>query len=253
MGRLDGKTAIVTGAATGLGEGIALGYADVGAAVALIDCNLQAAKQVEQTIRNHGGNAVAFECDVSDYQMVQDVVKKIDASLGAVDILVNNAGIGMRAPAEEMSEQQWDRVISVNLKSTYNFCTLVGREMIAYGKEGRIINIASIAGLVGVETGNINYSASKGGAIAMSRCLAIEWAKYGILVNVIVPTHVRTPLVDKLITEKPETEIYFLNNIPLGRLGEVDDVVGPAIFLASPASRFMTGHVLIVDGGHTAK
>jgi NAD(P)-dependent dehydrogenase (short-subunit alcohol dehydrogenase family) len=113
--------------------------------------------------------------------------------------------------------------------------------------------MVSIAGVVGIETGNVNYSASKGGLIAMTRCLAIEWAKHNILVNAIAPTHIRTPLIQKLIEQKPETEKYFLGNIPLGRLGVPKDVVGPAIFLASEASCFMTGHVLLVDGGHTAK
>ena len=112
--------------------------------------------------------------------------------------------------------------------------------------------MASITCMVGVETGNINYAASKGGIVAMSRCLAIEWAKYNILVNVIAPTHVRTPLINRLIEENPEKGEYFLHNIPLGRLGEVDDVVGPAVFLASDAAWFITGHTLLVDGGHTA-
>jgi gluconate 5-dehydrogenase len=125
--------------------------------------------------------------------------------------------------------------------------------MVERGQGGRIINMASIAGLVGVETGNANYAASKGGLIALTRCLAVEGAKYNILVNAIAPSHVRTALIEKLIEEKPETKTYFLNNIPLRRLGEVADVVGPAIFLASAASAFVTGHVLLVDGGHTAK
>jgi gluconate 5-dehydrogenase len=125
--------------------------------------------------------------------------------------------------------------------------------MINRGQGGRIINMASIGGLVGVETGNANYCASKGGLIALTRCLAIEWAKHRILVNAIAPTHVRTPLIEKMINERPEVGDYFLNNIPLGRLGEPADIVGPAIFLASAASSFLTGHVLLVDGGHTAK
>jgi NAD(P)-dependent dehydrogenase (short-subunit alcohol dehydrogenase family) len=134
-----------------------------------------------------------------------------------------------------------------------HFGQIDGREMIKRGKGGRIINMASIAGLVGLETGNANYCASKGGLIALTRCLAIEWAKYDILVNAIAPSHVRTPLIASLMKEKPEVEACFLDNIPLGRIGEPDDVVGPAVFLASPAASFITGHTLIVDGGHTAR
>ena len=125
--------------------------------------------------------------------------------------------------------------------------------MIERKKGGRIINMSSIGGLVGVETGNANYCASKGGMIAMTRTLAIEWAKHNILVNAIAPSHTRTPLIEKLIEQKPEVKDYFLNNIPLGRLAEPIHIVGPAIFLASEAASFVTGHTLVVDGGHTAR
>jgi NAD(P)-dependent dehydrogenase (short-subunit alcohol dehydrogenase family) len=152
-----------------------------------------------------------------------------------------------------MSDDTWATVLDVNLNGAFFFCRDVGREMIKRGAGGRIINMASIGGMVGVETGNVNYCASKGGLIAMTRCLAIEWAKHGILVNAIAPTHMRTPLIEKLLREKPEVETYFLNNIPLGRLGSPGDIVGPAVFLASEAASFVTGHVLLVDGGHTAK
>ena len=145
---------------------------------------------------------------------------------GKIDILVNSAGIGMREKAENMSEKQWDKVLDVNLKGSFLFCREAGCEMIKRGQGGRIINIASVAGIVGLETGNANYSASKGGQMAMTRCLAIEWAKYGILVNVIAPTHIRTPLVEKLMEEKPEVKQYFLNNIPLGRLGKARGYCG---------------------------
>ncbi|MBC5648800.1 SDR family NAD(P)-dependent oxidoreductase [Christensenella tenuis] len=246
------KIAAVTGAGNGIGAGIAKGYAQAGAAVAVIDWDLAAAQRVADEICTDGGKACALRCDVSDHVMVEQVVREITDKFGPIDVLVNNAGIGMRAPAEEMTEEQWDKVLCVNLKSAYNFCTTVGKQMIARGRGGRIINMASITCMVGVETGNINYAASKGGIVAMSRCLAIEWAKYNILVNVIAPTHVRTPLINRLIEEHPEKGEYFLHNIPLGRLGEVDDVVGPAVFLASGAARFITGHTLLVDGGHTA-
>jgi len=250
---LSGKVALVTGAGSGLGRGIAEGYAQLGAAVVVVDINPKTAQTVADGINAAGGQAIAVQCDVSQEDQVQAAVAQTVQGFGKVDILVANAGIGLRSPAEEMTIEQWDRVIAVNLKGIWLFDQAVGKHMIERGEGGRIINMASIGGVVGVETGNANYCASKGGVIALTRCLAIEWAKYHILVNAIAPSHIRTPLIEKLMRDKPEVRTYFLNNIPLGRLGEVVDVVGPAIFLASDAAAFVTGHVLLVDGGHTAK
>jgi gluconate 5-dehydrogenase len=250
---LSNKVALVTGAGSGLGEGVARGYAQMGAVVSLVDINLEAAQGVVNDINQSGGQARAWQCDVTQADQVQAVVSQTLEAFGRIDILVANVGIGVRSPAEAMTLEQWDRVMEVNLRGAWLFNHEVGKHMVERGQGGRIINMASIAGLVGVETGNANYAASKGGLIALTRCLAVEWAKYNILVNAIAPSHVRTALIEKLIEEKPETKTYFLNNIPLRRLGEVADVVGPAIFLASAASAFVTGHVLLVDGGHTAK
>lgn len=250
---LEGRIALVTGAASGLGAGITKGFAQLGANVALIDTDEAGLSCVSQEIQDHGGKAICVRCDVSSPEQVQAAVSRVLNDFGRIDILVNNAGIGRRSPAQDMTDDMWDMVLDINLKGAFYFCREVGKHMIQSSAGGRIINMASIGGLVGVETGNANYCASKGGLIAMTRCLAIEWAKHNILVNAIAPSHTRTPLIDKLMLEKPETRTYFLNNIPLGRLGEVEDVVGPAIFLASPAAAFITGHVLVVDGGHTAR
>jgi NAD(P)-dependent dehydrogenase (short-subunit alcohol dehydrogenase family) len=250
---LGGKTALVTGAGSGLGQAIAEGYAEFGASVAVVDINEERALEVAQGITRKGGAAIALACDVSDSAAVRTAVGTVAGELGPVDILLNNAGLGNRSPAEEMDDCQWDTVLTVNLKGAFCFCREVGAAMIERGQGGRIINMASIAGVVGIETGNANYAASKGGIIAMTRCLAIEWARHNILVNAIAPSHTRTPLIERLIKDKPDTETYFLNNIPLGRLGTVTDLVGPAVFLASDAAAFVTGHTLMVDGGHTAK
>ena len=250
---LFGKAALVTGAGSGLGKAIAEGYAQVGAKVACVDISAGDAEAAAGGIEKGGGNAVPVVCDVS---CAEDVRKAVETSLkafGSIDILVNNAGIGMRSNAEDMTDEMWDRVLDINLKGTFLFCREVGRHMIERGKGGRIINMASIGGLVGVETGNANYCASKGGIIAITRTLAIEWAKHNILVNAIAPSHTRTPLIEKLMKEKPEVKQYFINNIPLGRLAEPVNIVGPAIFLASEAASFVTGHTLVVDGGHTAR
>lgn len=250
---LSGKVALITGAGSGLGKAIAEGYTQYGATVALIDITAQQVKALADIINQEAGNAVALRCDVSKSKDVKSTVAQVIKTFGKIDVLVNNAGITKRSKAEEMTDEMWDIMLNINLKGPFLFSREVGRHMINRGEGGRIINMASIAGIVGLETGNVNYTASKGGLIAMTRCLAIEWAKHNILVNAIAPSQTRTPMINKLMKEKPEMEEYFVSKIPLGRLGNVSDIVGPAIFLASDASAFVTGHTLLVDGGHTVK
>jgi len=250
---LGGKVALITGAGSGLGKAIAEGYSQFGAAVSVVDINPETAQSVADGINAVGGKAIAVQCDVTQQDQVLDAVAQTVKELGKIDILVANAGIGDRNPAEEMTIEQWDRVIAVNLRGVWLCDQEVGKYMIKRGEGGSIINMASIAGQVGLITGNANYSASKGGVIALTRCLAIEWARFNIRVNAIAPVQFKTPLVLNLIERKPETLDYFLKNIPLGRLGEVEEIIGPAVFLASDASSLVTGHVLNVDGGHTAR
>jgi NAD(P)-dependent dehydrogenase (short-subunit alcohol dehydrogenase family) len=249
---LRGKTAVITGGGMGLGRAIAEGLAQYGASVALVDLNLEHAQAAAEGIQAAGGTALAISCDVSRQEQVQATVEKTLSEFGKIDILVANAGIGKRSLAEDMSFEEWQQVLDVNLNGVWYFDQEVGKHMIARGEGGSIINMASIAALVGVTTGNVNYAASKGGITALTRCLAIEWAQHNIRVNAIAPTHFKTPLIAKLMEEKPEVRDYFLGNIPLGRLGEVEEIVGPTVFLASPAASMVTGHVLLVDGGHTA-
>jgi NAD(P)-dependent dehydrogenase (short-subunit alcohol dehydrogenase family) len=249
---LTGKTALVTGAGSGLGAAIAEGYAAYGAAVALVDLDVEAARAVLARITAAGGRGLAIVCNVAHEDEVDAAVVQALDGLGPIDILANVAGISGRAPAEEMTPALWDRVIDVNLRGVYLFCVRVGREMIARGQGGRIINMASVAGVVGLTTGNLNYSAAKGGVIAMTRTLAVEWAKHNILVNSVAPTHFETPLIANMLKTKPETRDYALGNIPLRRLGQPEEIVGPFVFLASAASSMVTGHCLMVDGGHTA-
>lgn len=250
---LKGKVAVVTGAAKGLGRAIAEGYADSGAAVALLDVDVALLEQVAAGIRSLGGQAMIAACDVSNEEQVQAAVGATVNEFGGIDILAHVAGISGRYPAEEMPHDAWQRVIEINLTGTFVMDTVVGRQMIRQGRGGRIINMASVAGLVGLTTGNANYSAAKGGVIAMTRCLAVEWARHNILVNCVAPTHFRTPILDDLLKKKPESMDYFLSNIPLGRIGEPHEIVGPFVFLASEASSMVTGHCLVVDGGHTAR
>jgi NAD(P)-dependent dehydrogenase (short-subunit alcohol dehydrogenase family) len=251
---ISGKTALITGAGSGIGRGIALAFGKLGCSVAAVDLDRNGAEGTAEEIEAAGGRALSLACDVRDPRQVAEAVAKTLGEFGGIDVLVNNAGIGRRNKAEEMTEEDWDSVLDVNLKGAFLFSREAGKAMIERGRGGgRIINISSISAIVGLETGNANYAASKGGMVSMARCLAVEWAKYNILVNTILPTHTRTPLIEKLIKDRPEAGAYFLNNILLGRLAEVDDLVGPAVFLASDAASFITGQTIIVDGGHTAR
>ena len=250
---LQGKVALVTGGASGLGAAIAAGLAERGAHVAIADIDLRGAKHVAAEIQDDGGTAGAWPLDVSQHAQVEDCVAQVAAANGPIDVLVVSAGIGLRRPAVSLGPQDWQRVIDINLSGCW-FCNqAVGRRMVERGAGGSIINIGSVVGQVGIDTGNANYAASKGGMIGLTKCLAIEWAAHGVRVNVVAPTHFRTPLVEQAIRDNPAVEERFLGNIPLGRLGLPREIVGAVVFLASDDASMVTGHVLNVDGGHTAR
>ena len=249
---LTGKNAIVAGGGSGIGEGICEGLADFGANVAVVDLRLDDARRVSGLVKDRGVNGFAVGCDVSNSAQVKAAVQTVDEAFGGIDILVNCAGISQRHDAATMPDDVFDSIMRVNLYGVFYFCREAGARMVERGKGGRVINIASISAHVGLP-GTANYAASKGGVLSLSRCLATEWAPHNILVNAISPTHVKTKLIEKVIAQDPSKEEFFKNNILLGRMGEVKDVVGAAVYLASEAGALVTGTTLIVDGGHSAR
>lgn len=255
---LSGKVAIVTGSAArgGIGQAVALGLAQQGADIVAMDIDESLACETAQQVRELGRRSLCVGCDVSNAAQVEHLFAKVDGEFGRVDILVNNVGIGSHQHPEDVSLEDWHRVMDVNATGTFLCSQHAARRMKQQGTGGSIINIASIAGSTALGRGNFVYSVSKGAIIQMTRELAVEWAQHGIRVNAIQPAQIRTRGLQMLL-EDPQFNSKrlldrFLTGIPLNRLGEPDDLVGPVIFLASDASRFVTGMMLPVDGGNLA-
>lgn len=250
--RLDSKTAIVTGGGRGLGRYMAEALSEAGANVALCSRKKEPLEEVRRGIEGRGGKAIALECDVTDPESVEGVVSAAEESFGSVDILVNNSGATWGAPAAEMPVEKFDQVIAVNLRGSFLMAQAVGRRMIEVGSGGNIINISSVAGLVGGHPDymqTIGYSSSKGAIISMTRDLATSWAPHGISVNAIAPGWFPTKMSGGLIAKFEER---MLEGIPLHRFGNPEDLKGVVVFLASPAAAYMTGQTIAVDGGATA-
>ena len=244
MGLLDKKTAIVTGAAQGIGAKIAERFAEEGAAVAVVDINRELAEERVKLLQTKSVQSEAYVVDVSNTEAVKELVAQVVKQFGRVDVLVNNAGITRDGLLLTMSESDWDIVISVNLKSVFNFTKAIARPMIKQ-KGGSIINISSVVGLFG-NGGQLNYAASKAGVIGATKSAAKELASRNIRVNAIAPGYIQTAMTDKL-DEKARNAL--LDHIPAKTLGLPEDVANAAVFLASDLASYITGEVLRVDGG----
>ena len=243
--RLEGKVALITGASRGLGAGIADALREAGATVVGTSRDPESAAQVAEQL-----GSVPVVMDVTDVSSVQRGIERVASEFGRLDLLVNNAGLNIPQSVFEVDESSWDSVINTNLKGTFFAAQAAARHMAERGEGGRIINVASQAGVVGIEERSA-YGASKGGALTLTKVLAIELARYGITVNAVAPTFIDTELTRSTL-EDPEWRERILSRIPLGRVGGVEDVAAATLYLASPAAAMVTGHTLLVDGGWTA-
>ena len=247
---LGGRVAIVTGGSIGLGRQMAEGLAEMGANLVLCARKRERCLQAAGELEKLGVSVLALGCDVKEPASIQEAADTTVKHFGRIDILINNAGTSWGAPVETMTLEQWNKVIETNLTGTFLFSQAVGKVMIGQ-RRGKIINIASVAGLRGSspKLPAIGYSASKGGVIIFTKDLASKWGMHNIQVNAIAPGWFPTDMSEKVI-ERNKQEL--LAGIPLGRFGGSEDLKGAAIFLASAASDFVTGHVLVVDGGQSA-
>ena len=244
MGQLDNKVALVTGAARGIGQAIAVKLASEGAAVALCDLQPDWLAETAGLVRGLGRRVECYAVDVSQGEAVNAVADKAAADFGHIDILVNNAGITKDMFLVRMSEADWDAVLDINLKGTFLFSKAIGKLMMKQ-RGGAIVNVASIIGLIG-NAGQCNYAASKAGVIALTKSVAKELASRGVRANAVAPGFIKTKMTEKL---SEEVQKKMLEAIPLGRFGEPEDVAKAVLFLASDASAYITGQVLTVCGG----
>ena len=248
---LSGKVAVVSGAAQGLGRATALALADCGADVMLVDRNLAGAEATAARIRELGRRATASACDVSDSDAIAGLFRRVDEEFGRVDFLGNIAGDGHLARPEDLTIADLHRVLQNLVVGRFSMCQEAGRRMLAQGS-GSIMNIGSLASTTALGRGHIAYSMAMGAVIQMTRELSTEWSHRGVRVNCVTPAQVVNPSLEARMKDDPQLEKRFLSGIPIGRLGQPDDIQGLAVLLASDASRWITGAIIPMDGGNMA-
>lgn len=246
---LSGKVAIVTGGSQGIGLGIAQAMAEAGADIVVVNRRADKGKEAVRQIANRGVRALTIPTDISVREEVEAMVEKVMAEFGRIDILVNNAGTIVRKSALDMTEEEWEKVLAVNLKGAWLCARAVGARMIEAGK-GKVINTSSVLATKGME-GRAAYCSSKAGLSQLTKVLALEWARHHINVNAIAPGWIRTEMNAALLDSDPARYQEILESIPLKRIGAPADIAGLAVFLASDASNYLTGQTIYVDGGLT--
>ncbi|MCS7012635.1 MAG: SDR family oxidoreductase [Chloroherpetonaceae bacterium] len=250
--QFDGKVALVTGGASGIGRATAIAFARAGAKVAVADVQVAGAEETAKMIHAAGGEAMCIKADVSKAADVEAMVKAVVQKYGRLDCAFNNAGIeGATAPTAESTEENWDKVIDINLKGVWLCMKYEIQQMLRQGG-GAIVNTASVAGLVGFP-GMAAYCASKGGVVQLTRTAALEYAKAGIRVNAVCPGAIQTPMVERVIARQPEMEQAIVAMEPIGRLGQPNEIAEAVVWLCSDAASFVTGHPMVIDGGLVAQ
>lgn len=244
--RLDGKKALVTGAARGLGKAIADGLAECGATVYGTSRDPESARLITERYGTR-----AFPLDISQPEQLHQFTEELMAESGGIDLLVNNAGVNVPKPALELTVKDWDTVFDTNLKGSFFLTTSLARHWTENGTPAAVVNVASQAGIVGIEE-RAAYGTSKAGLIHLTKILALEWASAGIRVNAVAPTFVRTELTASTLS-RPDWAGELLSRIPMGRFGEPEDIAGGVAFLLSDAAALITGHTLTIDGGYTIR
>lgn len=247
---LSGRVALVTGASKGIGEGIAVALAEAGADVAILGRDEEGLGRVSGRVAATGRRHLALAADVTRSADIERAVAEVHDGLGRVDILVNNAGVNRLRPLRELAEDDWDLILTTNLKGYWLMARAVVGDMIDAGW-GRIVNVSSMLGQVAIANQSA-YAASKGGVDQLTKVMALEWAPHAVCVNALSPGYVNIARM-RVLYEGSAWKAASVERTPLGRWAEVEDIAGPAVFLSSPAAAFMTGHALVVDGGWTAQ